>query len=168
MRKRVDRFSWVFYTQTGNKVLCEVSDPSGSENSDGIIPRRQFTVNHGAALRSGDVISGQGALYLVSKSSTLAQTWRFKGYEITHIVPLVRQEVQTDLVTNLKRSTGTKTINPALPIVVEPMSFAKNQGIEDDRYKVLSGTELLPGDKLADWVVQTVRYSNGVYLAEVS
>jgi hypothetical protein len=168
MRKRVERFSWIFRTLEGHKVKVELSDPVGSVTKGDFIPSRQITVNRGSLLKSGDVLNGQGTMYLVTPLNTLGSTWRFQAHEITHILPLVRLTLVEDFVTGMMKEGAPRTIVDQLSVVMEPMGFASNQGIEDDRYKILTGQELLPGDKLGTWVVNVVQNINGIYRAEIS
>lgn len=149
-------------------MKVELSDPEGSATTVEFIPRRQVTVSQGSILKTGDVLNGQGTLYLVTPINTLGATWRFRAHEITHFLPLIRRIPAEDFVTGLMKEGPPVILEEYLPVVMEPMGFASNQGIEDDRYKILTGMELLPGDKLGTWTVNLVQSVNGVYRAEIS
>lgn len=167
MREIRGQFQKLFRTRGGVKFNGELNTPPNTAQ-DNYRPRRTLTVSKNALVTTGDVVTGDGSSFLLSLSSDLSDTRQFKAYQITHRVSWTRKADQVDFVTGLPKDANLLILDEALPIVVEYGQIAQNLGIETDKYRVLTGADVRPGDRLGAWLVMSRTDMNGLNLLEVS
>ena len=167
MREMRGQFQKLFRTRQGVKFNGELNTPTDSAQ-DNHRPRRTLTVSKSALVTTGDVVTAEGSSYLLSLSSDLSDTRQFKAYQITHRVSWTRKADQVDFVTGLPKDADLVILDDALPVVVEYGQIVQNLGIETDKYRVLTGSDVRPGDRLGAWLVMSRTDHNGLHLLEVS
>lgn len=168
MREIRGQFQTLFRTQRGNKFYGELGLPSQAAGTVDFQPRRSLTVSKRAMVEAGDVVFSDTGSYLLSLQSTFSETIQFKCFEITHRISWARKVDQIDPVTGLARDSGLQILDPALPVVVEYGTVVENIGIETDSYRILTGADVRPGDRLGAWIVQNRKDALGLYILEVS
>lgn len=167
MREMRGQFQKLFRTRQGVKFNGELNAPANTAQ-DNYRPRRTLTVAKAALVTTGDVVTAEGSSYLLSLSSDLSDTRQFKAYQITHRVSWTRKADQVDFVTGLPKDADLVILDDALPIVVEYGQVVQNLGIETDKYRVLTGSDVKPGDRLGAWLVMSRTDMNGLNLLEVT
>ena len=168
MREIRGQFQTLFRTQRGIKFYGELGLPSQAASTVDFRPRRSLTVSKKAMVDTGDVVFSDVGVYLLALQATYFETLQFKCFEITHRISWSRKVDQVDPVTGLARDSSLQIIDPALPVVVEYGSVIENIGIETDSYRILTGAEVQPGDRLGAWIVQSRKEALGLYMLEVS
>lgn len=168
MREIRGQFQTLFRTQNGNKFFGELGIPSQSASTTDFQPRRSLTVSKRAMVEAGNVVFSDTGNYLLSLQSTFSDTVQFKCFEVTHRVSWSRKVDQVDPVTGLARDSHLQIIDPALPVIVEYGNVVENIGIETDTYRILTGADVKPGDRLGAWIVQSRKEALGLHILEVS
>ena len=168
MRKLRGQFSKVFKTREGHKFLGELSDPVEKTTPSDFRPRRFMSVSKLSSTRTGDVITSDGASFLIALSSTFSETLQFRCFEITHKVSWARNQKVVDPLTGLDKEGAVTIIDPALPLVVEYGTMQSPLGMENPKYKVLTGADVKVGDRLGAWIVASRREAYGLNLLEVA
>lgn len=168
MRNLRGQFSKVFRTREGHKFHGELSDPVEKTTPSDFRPRRFMSVSKLACVKTGDVITGDDASFLIALSSTFSQTLQFRCFEITHKVSWARTQREMDLLTGLDKEGSVTILDPALPLVVEYGTMQSPLGMENPKYKVLTGADVQVGDRLGAWIVGSRREAYGLKLLEVS
>jgi hypothetical protein len=90
------------------------------------------------------------------------------AFEITHMISWSRKVRQEDFVTGLARDEVVQIMDQALPVVIEYGSVTSNLGLEADKYQILTGEDVMVGDRLGAWIVQTRVEMLGLNMLEVS
>lgn len=168
MRELRGQFIKVFRTREGMKFNGELSLPIERTTPSDFRPRRLLTVSQNALVNTGDVVTCEEATFLVTLSATFTDLKQFKCFEITHRISWSRKTDQVDAVTGLPRDTGMLLIDASLPLVIEYGKVVQNLGVETNSYKILTGADVKPGDRLGAWLVQSQKEALGLNLLEVS
>jgi hypothetical protein len=168
MREMRGQFVKVFRTREGMKFNGELSLPIERTTPSDFRPRRLLTVSKHSLVQTGDIVTCDEATFLVTLSATFTQSLQFKCFEITHRIAWSRKTDQVDAVTGLPRDSGELILDAALPLVIEYGKVIQNLGLESDSYKVLTGADVKPGDRLGPWLVQNRKEALGLKLLEVS
>lgn len=156
------RLTQTFWTSQGNKVSGLFSDPVDRMEADRGRARKIFRCGRTPLVSTGTVIRRGAVRYLLIHHSNETEDVRFLAYEITHTLAHTRMTKGIDPVTRMEGDTILKTIDTALPVVVEPAGILEEQGLERTKYLIRAPGEILPGDKIGPYTVHTVQVVPGV------
>jgi hypothetical protein len=168
MREIRGQFHKLFRTRSGIKFYGEFGLPPAVSGQVNYRPRRSLTVSNTSLVKTGDVVRTDGAQYLVALSSSFSSTQQYMAFEITHMISWSRKVRQEDFVTGLARDEVVQIMDQALPVVIEYGSVTSNLGLEADKYQILTGEDVMVGDRLGAWIVQTRVEMLGLNMLEVS
>lgn len=168
MRQLRGQFSKVFKTREGHKFHGELSDPLEKTTPYDFRPRRALSVSKLACVKTGDVITSDEGAFLITQSAAFSKTVQYRCFEITHRLSWTRNSTTTDLVTGLPKEGTITIMDPALPVVVEYGDVTKSLGLENAKYKVLTGADVKPGDRIGAWIVASRVEALGLKVLEVS
>jgi hypothetical protein len=168
MREIRGQFHKLFRTRSGLKFYGEFGVPPTASGQMNYRPRRSLTVSDVSLVKTGDVVRTDNAQYLVALSNSYSATRQYLAFEITHMVSWSRKVRHEDFVTGLAKDEVVQILDPALPVVVEHGSVVSNLGLEDDKYRILTGADVMVGDRLGAWIVQTKVEMLGLNMLEVS
>lgn len=151
--------------------LLDPIDPEGAPIIYLNLPRR--LLQHAAGLvEAGDTVIVEGQRFLAGNRGVYQGIRTFLLFEVTGLYTLRRSSMTTDPVTNLpRRSTSLPPVDVELS--VEPLEredFDRTIQVRQERYRIISGAVLHPGDVLqidgVDRTLKRVYRGLGLYIGE--
>lgn len=160
------RLSEVYKTLEGLRFHGIFTDPEDRFDGDTTRASRILRVNTRAPVATGSIVRAHNQRYLTLIHSEAEDQRRFLCYQVTHRVLWTRQTDTIDPVTKMKKTGVVTEQDPDFHLAVEPIRVHENLGLERPHYVIRCPEGVIPGDKLGDFTINTVRSVQGVAIVE--
>lgn len=155
-------FSDVWMTNTGRKVRVSMQDaPDVSQEAD-FIPRRIAVIERITDISPGTVITRGLTAYLLVAQGELEHVFRFRAFLITNRMKWTRKGATIHPVTGMETEGSPVTMDPALPVAVEPLRSIRDLGVERPKQAIFTGAAVEVGDIVGPYEVHNVVHLLGV------
>lgn len=173
MKHRVirDRFKEIFKREDGRRFYGELGDPNAvprPRRELQNLPHRSLVTSRKAGVSSGILISWRGIRYLLAEQHVLTDTQHFLAVQVNKELPWTRSGTVIDPVAQVPAGTTKTTLNPALPVVLEPQRMLEEEGFSEAQYRAFTHAPVQKGDFLGPYRVMNTSELLGLTVVEMT
>lgn len=169
-RFRRSRFSLKGRNSQNQEFYAELGDPGAYPRPRKEIqnlPHRALVTSLKALVSAGEVVTVQGVEYLLLEQHQMGRVKRFLAVNINDRLPWSRITETIHPVTQLPQGSAPAVVDPALPVVIEPLSSIEDVRFTQDRYRIFTAGDVKAGDLIDGMKVQEVQNLFGVKMAQL-
>jgi hypothetical protein len=170
-RRIRDVLSVTLRTSSGHKFRGEFGSPNAFPRPRQEIqnlPHRSLVTSSQSIVKGGDLVAYQGVDYILCGQHHLGKTMVFLAVEITHWLPWKRNSEIIDSVTLMKKDYRLETLNPLLPVTIDPQRALNEADFQLSQYRMLTSAAIQVGDFLGEHKVIQVFDLFGMTMVEAA